>query len=188
LVALTLVALAAGAAVALTDGGPSVFGDETLYVQNAHAIAHLTPLAVDHFPPFYPLLLALGHLTENWHTAMLLVNAAVSAMTVPAMWFLARTLRLPHSWVPVALVALMPFQGVYSGYLLAENAGVPLLLLCVTIAIRGKSREATLLGLALAALHLTKYLYAPAVVLLLIIWTLRLGKVVDPAQGDLEER
>jgi len=174
IVALTLVAVAVGALVAVKDVGPYYFGDETVYLRNAEALATFSWYADAHYPPFYPLLISLGLHTADWYLAMLLINTAISATTVPIMWFLAGSLGLRHQWIPTALAALLPFQAVFSGFLLSENASVPLVLLCTALAVRGRRREAPWFGLALAALHLTKYLFAPAVVLFLLVWALRL--------------
>lgn len=172
----TFTALALGLVVALHDAGPSIFGDELIYARNAQAIAALRADTDPHFPPFYSALLALGTLLPDGYRGMLLINAVVSALTVPAMELLARSIRLRRPWVPVAVSALLPFHGVYAGYLMSENVSVPLFILGVALALRGRRSDAAYLGLALGALHLTKYLFAPAVILLLGVWLARLAR------------
>ncbi len=170
-----------GVVVAVQDGGPSVFGDEQIYADNARAIAELRAYASAHYPPVYPIVLAAGLvLSGGSYLGMLLAGSVASALAVPAMWWLARSLELRHRWLPVALVALAPFQSVMAGYLLSENASPTVALLAVTLAVRGRRREAPWFGVSLAALHLTKYLFAPMVLVLLVTWWLRSGTDVRP--------
>lgn len=178
-VLITAASAVPGLLVALTDGGPSVFGDELLYRDNAHAIATASAYANPHYPPAYSVLLALGYVTEHWFRAMLLLNVVAAAAIVPATWFLARSLQIQRTWIPMALAAVLPFHGAFAGYLLSENLALPLFVLCVALAVRGRRGEAAWLGLALGALHLTRYFFLPAVLLLGLVWVLRVLRTTD---------
>lgn len=174
LAGLTVLALVPGVLVALVDGGPSVFNDELIYWQDSAAVAGWSAYADPHYPPGYPLLLSLGVATADPFRAMLLLNAAASAAVVPAVWFLARVLGMRRAWIPALLAALLPMHGAFTGYLLSENLAVPLFVLCTALAIRGRPSDAVVLGLALGALHLTRFLMLPAVALLAATWLVRL--------------
>jgi hypothetical protein len=177
---LTVLAVLPGVLVALADGGPSVFNDEPIYRDDARSLAGLSAYADAHYPPVYPLLLALGFLTADPYRAMLLLNAAAAASVVPAVWFLARVLAFRRPWIPTLLAALLPFHAAFAGYLLSENLAVPLLVLCVALTVRGRESDALLLGVALGALHLTRFLFLPAVLLLVAVWLARLVREREP--------
>lgn len=171
--ALTLLAALPGVLVALTDGGPSVFMDEAFYRDQAVSIANFGPYANPHYPPVYPALLALAYLTSAPFRAMLVLNVVAGALIVPATWWLASELRLRHRWVPTLLSALLPVHAAFVGYLLSENLALPLFVAGVACAVRGKRRDAIIFGVALGALHLTRYFFLPVIVVLLVVWLLR---------------
>ncbi|MBM7331801.1 hypothetical protein JS562_54630, partial [Agrobacterium sp. S2] len=174
---LTALAMIPGVIVALTDGGPSVFMDEALYRTNADSIAEFGAYAEPHYPPLYPALLALAHLTDHWFRAMLLLNVVAGAMIVPATWLLVRALGMRRAWIPVALSALLPFHGAFAGYLLSENLALPIFVLTAALAVRGRRSEGVWLGIALGALHLTRYFFLPIVPVVAVIWFLRVLRV-----------
>lgn len=173
LVSVTAFAVVPGVLVALVDGGPTVFNDELIYRDDAQSLAGRSAYADPHYPPVYPLLLSVGFATSDPFRTMLVLNAVASAMVVPATWFLARVLGFDRPWIPTVLAALLPVHGAFAGYLLSENLAVAVFVLCVALAVRGRPGDAVVFGLALGALHLTRFIFLPAVVLLAGVWLLR---------------
>mgnify|MGYP001420622174 CR=1 FL=1 len=153
--------------------GPSILNDEYIYKFNAESIFHLQRYADAHYPPAYSIALAPALFFDGWYEAMLVINAFISSMTVPAAWLLAKAAGTRHPLVPAALAAIIPFHAVYPSFLLSENLFVPAFCLALALALRGASAslmEAVLFGLALGLAHMTKYLFLPAVPLLYIGW------------------
>ncbi len=153
--------------------GPSILNDEYLYKFNAESIFLLKKYATAHYPPMYPLVLAPAFLFDAWYETMLVINSLISSLTVPSAWLLARNIGMRNPVVAGAIVALLPFNAVYPGYLLSENLFIPLFCLAIALAIRGGRAgawEGLLFGAVLACTHLTKYLFLPAVPLLYLAW------------------
>ena len=153
--------------------GPSILYDEYIYKFNAEAIFHLQKYADAHYPPAYSIALAPALFFEGWYEAMLVINAFISSMTVPAAWLLAKAAGARHPLVSAALAAVIPFHAVYPSFLLSENLFVPAFCLALALALRGASAspmEGILFGLALGLAHMTKYLFLPAVPLLYLGW------------------
>lgn len=161
---------------ALVAGAPTLFGDESIPRFNAEAMAHLASYATAHYPPVYSLL-ELPFVIEAVHyDAMLVASSAVASLLVPLTWALARTIRVPGAVWAAVLAASMSFHPIYSQFLLAENLGLPLFVGATIIAMRGRRGEAVGLGVLLALLYLTKYLYLPAVPVLLLAWLTMLAR------------
>lgn len=173
LIALALLTLAVVAIrfyLAWVADGPRMYGDELRYKQNAEAIFQMGLYATAHYPPLYSVVIAPALNFFHWYEAMLILSSIASSLVVPATWILARTLNLSAPMALASLAALLPMHAVYSQTLMAENVGVPFFVLAVALAMRGKTRDAFMFGLILALLHLTKYLYLPALPLLFMAW------------------
>jgi hypothetical protein len=153
--------------------GPAILNDEYIYKFNAESIFHLQKYADAHYPPAYSIALAPALFFDRWYEAMLVINAFISSMTVPAAWLLARAAGVRHPLVPAALAAIIPFHAVYPSFLLSENLFVPAFCLALALALRGASasaREGVLFGLVLGLAHMTKYMFLPAAPLLYLGW------------------
>ncbi|MBU1565652.1 MAG: hypothetical protein KJ630_08490 [Proteobacteria bacterium] len=163
--------------LSITAGGPTCFPDEILYRFNATAIFELGKYSDAHYPPFYSLIISPALFFQHWYEGMLVIGSLFSCMVVPATWFLARALKMKNPFLPALISALLPMHAVYSQMLLSENIGMPLFVFAVALAFRGSKREAIGFGLILGLLHLTKYLYLPAVILLFVVWiVVHIGK------------
>ena len=154
--------------------GPSVFLDELLYKINAEAIFDLSKYPSTQYPPAYSITLAPALLFKNWFEAMLVINAFFCSMLVPASWLLARSVGLRHPLLAAMLTALLPMQAIYPHYIMSENLFVPLFVLSTALALRVESKRgpwaALLFGFILGLTHLSKYLFLPAVPLLIAVW------------------
>ena len=166
LVVLTVATMALRMAIAVNDGGPTVYRDETSYIENARALFEFAPSATAHYPPLYSLLLAPGQLAENWYPVTMAISAAASALTVPGAWLLGRSVGLRWPLVAAAVAAALPASLAYAGLLMSENLSTPLFVVALALACRGRAREGWLLGIVLAGLIGTKYLFLPAVLIL----------------------
>lgn len=159
-------------ALSLLTGGPTVFGDETLYYRNAHSLATLEPYYSVHFPPLYSATLAPAFwfgLADPWRAA-LVISAIVGAAVVPATYWLARTAGARRPLAATALCAALVGASAYSQHLMSESLGVPLVVIVVTLALRGRRTPPILMGLAVAALCLTRYIYFPLAIVLPATW------------------
>jgi hypothetical protein len=153
--------------------GPTVFKDELLYRINALAIFNGKQYANAHYPPLYPLALSPAFLFQDWYRAMHVLNAFWSSLLVPATWFLGRTVGLRRPVLAGLLVAAIPFQAVYFRLLMSENMFLPFFVLSLAMALRGGKAgeiEALLFGFVLGCTHLLRYLFLPAVPVLLCAW------------------
>lgn len=166
---------------ALVAGAPTLFGDESIPRFNAEAMAHLAPYATAHYPPVYSLLELPFVIQAVHYDAMLVASSAAASFLVPLTWVLARTIRVPGAGWAAVFAALMSFHPIYSQFLLAENLGLPLFVGATIIAMRGRRGEAVGLGVLLAILYLTKYLYLPAVPVLLLTWLVMLARAGSDA-------
>ena len=170
--ALTVATAAWRVALALLAGGPTLFGDESSYFDNARSLATLTLYANAHFPPLYPAVISPAFwidAADPWRPA-LVISAVVGATTVPAIYWLARTVgaRLPVA--AAALVAALLGTSAYSQQLLSESLGVPLAVVAVTLALRGRRTPPLLVGVVALLLCSTKYLYLPLALVVIATW------------------
>ena len=158
--------------LALQAAGPTIFGDELLYFRNAESLAHLTWYHNAHYPPVYATVLAPAFWTGveiPWRAA-LVISAVVGATVVPAAYWLARTAGARHPIAAAVLAAVLPGTSAFSQNLMSENIGVPLTLVGVTLALRGRRTPPLLMGVAVTLLGLTKYLYLPLALVLVVTW------------------
>lgn len=156
----------------LISTGPTIV-DELLYKFNASTIFDLQKYYTAHYPPAYSLVLAPALFFKDWYEAMLVVNAFLSSLVVPASWFLARSAGIKRPMLAAVLSALLPMHFVFPNILFSENLFVTLFVLAVAIALRGGKRgyiEALAFGFVLGVAHLTKYLFLPALPLLIATW------------------
>ncbi len=173
---LTLLTLAVATVrvwLAIHDGGPTLFFDEGYYLGNARSLFTLEQYSTGHYPPLYSMLIAPGLFAGNWYPVIMAMSAFVSAAVVPATWLLAKSVGLKQPLIAAALVALLPSGAAYATFLMSENLSTSLFVVATALAIRGRTREGPLLGLCIAAVYLTKYLFLPAVPLLVLFWLLR---------------
>lgn len=166
--------------LSINAGGPTCFPDEILYRLNAKAIFEFEKAGTAHYPPLYSFIISPALFFEHWYQGMLFIGSFFSSMVVPATWLLAKTLKMKKPLLPALLSALLPMHAVYSQMMLSENIGVPLFVLAVALALRGRRREALGFGFVLGLLHLAKYLYLPAIILLFVVWMfVHIGKDND---------
>lgn len=157
----------------LNPSSPSIFLDELLYKQNAESIFNLNKYITPHYPPIYSLALAPAFILKDWYHGMLLINTFLSSLLVPATWFLARTVKIQHPIIVAFITAVLPMQAIYPALIMSENLFVPLFVFAVALALRGGVRgniECFVFGIVLFLAHFTKYLFLPALPLLLGIW------------------
>ena len=167
---LTIAVAAVRVRLAVTDGGATLFFDEAYYVENARAIFALGAYSTAHYPPLYSLLLAPGLLAESWYPATMAISAATSALAVPAAWFLARSADFKLPLLAALAVGLLTSAFAYSTFMMSENLSTPIFVLAVALTIRARAQEGWMLGVAATALVLTKYLFLPVAVILIVAY------------------
>lgn len=158
--------------VVAISSGP-IIPDELLYKFNAMAIFSLQKYPFPHYPPVYSAVLAPALFFKNWYEGMLIINAFISSLIVPATWFLARQAGVRHPLIAALLAALLPMHVIYPNLLYSENLFVPLFILATALALRGGKGgfiEALLFGLVLGVVHFTRYLLLPALPILFGVW------------------
>lgn len=167
--------------------GPTCFGDEWLYRRNAEHLFAGTPIPDAHYPPLYSLVLAPAFFLQNWYDAMIRINSLVSTLLAVPVWLLAREfLDRRTSAVAVLLSLMIPFHLIYPAFILSENLFMPLFVLAVFLAFKGADAGmswAALLGLTLAAAHLTRHIMLPAVFILSAFW-IAIPYVTASARAD----
>lgn len=168
LVLLTLAIVALRVRLAVSDGGATLFFDEAYYIENARAMFALGPYSTAHYPPLYSLLLVPGLAVDSWYSATMAISAAASALTVPAGWFLARSVGLRAPLLAALAIGMLTSAFAYATFLMSENLSTPIFVVAVALAVRARAREGWVLGVAAAALVLTKYLFLPVAVILLV--------------------
>ncbi|PKN88931.1 MAG: hypothetical protein CVU51_02665 [Deltaproteobacteria bacterium HGW-Deltaproteobacteria-1] len=183
LMTFVLFALKAIWVVAISSG--PLIPDELLYKFNALAIFSFQKYPHPHYPPVYPAVLAPAFFFKHWYEGMLIINAFLSSLIVPATWFLARSASVRHPLIAALLASLLPMHIIYPDLLYSENLFVPLFVLATALALRGSKSsliEALAFGFVLGIAHLTRYLFLPALPLLFGVWLYSVssneGKVV----------
>jgi 4-amino-4-deoxy-L-arabinose transferase-like glycosyltransferase len=161
-----------------------VFNDTFYYFRTADLLAHghgfssSVGVPTAQWPPVFPFLLSLlFRVTGSHETAGQVMNAVLGALTVPALYALARkTFARTEATVAAAALALLPGQIMWTDVLLAETL-YALVLVCfflLAIALPPKPWAAAVLGVAIGLAALTRgegLLLIPAV---LAIWWPRL--------------
>ena len=155
--------------------GPSIFKDELYYKQYAQQIFRGEYLTDSGYPPFYPLLLSPAFFFSNWYNAMIWINKILSSLSLIPIWFLARKyLSKDMAAIVVLLAAMSPYQLIYPTYILSENLSIGLFILGLVFSVSGVRKtnyaQSLLLGLVLALCYLTKYLFLPAIPVIIIFW------------------
>lgn len=177
--------------VVLISSGPA-YPDELTYKLNASAIFALQKYATAHYPPLYPSVLAPAFFFKHWYEGMLIINAFLSSLVVPATWLLARTAGIRHPLLAALLAAMLPMHAIYPHLLLSENLFVPLFVLAMALALRGGkcgNAEALAFGFVLGITHLTKYLFLPTLPLLFCAWLYsRSRNMPDTGSQSLRQR
>jgi hypothetical protein len=162
---------------------PTVFFDELLYRQNAEAIFHFNKYGDAIYPPMYPLALTPAFLFSNWYLGMLVINAFLASLLVPAVWFLARTVYIKYALIAALIAAVLPFGAVFPRFIMSENLCVPLFVFATALALRGGKRgnfEGFCFGIVLALAHWTKYLFLPALPVFVGVWMYSHYKITKP--------
>ena len=155
------------------ETGPFIANDEYIYKNNAYLLFQMQGYDNFHYPPLYSILLFPSFLCKNWYSVILVLNAMMSCLVVPATWLLAHSSGVNKPGIPAFLSALIPFHIVYPNYILSENIFVPFFILSFALAMRGfkgKYIEAVCLGVVLAMSHLSKYMFLPALPLFFLVW------------------
>ena len=118
---------------------------------------------------------------------MIRINSLVSTLLAVPVWLLAREfLDRRTSAVAVLLSLMIPFHLIYPAFILSENLFMPLFVLAVFLAFKGADAGmswAALLGLTLAAAHLTRHIMLPAVFILSAFW-IAIPYVTASARAD----
>ncbi len=156
--------------------GPHIFGDELLYKIYAQNIFNLKPYSSAHFPPLYPMFLSLAFLSKKyWYEWMIFINIVLSSSIIFPVYLIGKGL-LPKQavFIPVVIVALLPFHVVYPSLLMSENLAISIFLFAIYFALIHNRNllSAAMLGVFLALSYLTKYLFLPAIPFLIVVWWL----------------
>jgi len=186
-----LCAIAAGVH-AMSPSPVGVFYDDAMYVALAKAIAHGQGYAyinlpgapaATHYPPIYPLFLALlWRIAPSFPANVVLFKLAnVAFMTLAAVGayvFAGRQLRLPVTWAAAgAIVGAVALPSLYlTSMVLSEPLFLALLIPVLLVSERLVDRETSLarvfaIGAAIGALALVRtfgLLVAPAIVVALV--------------------
>lgn len=174
---------------------PSMFADEYVYAKTAWSLWENHNLLVDgvaqnSLPPLYSIVLAPAYAFPDMRTAYLamkIINAIISSLVIfPAYWLAKELMSKKSALLAALLVGLMPATFSYSGYLMAENLFVPLVLLSAYLMHKYLTKESrtkyiALAGFALSFLlaYLTKamaMIFLPTLFMLLLIAYLQTTK------------
>jgi hypothetical protein len=156
--------------------GPSIFNDEVLYKDFARRIYNGRPYGPDaHYPPLYPLSLSLAFASkEHWYEWMLFINAILSSSIIFPVYLIGkRMLGGEMLFVPVIMVALLPFHAVFPSLVMSENLFLTLFLFAVYLSLICEERNwlfGALVGACSAMAYLTKYLFLPSIPVLIGLW------------------
>lgn len=157
--------------------GPIIMYDELLYKNNALRLFSFQLFAPGEiYPPLYSLILSPAFLFDNWYDSMIVINGLLSSFFLIPVWFLARKfVSPPMAMFLVLLTALLPFQVVYPRFIMSENLAMLLFMSVMVLAVdgtKGSKWRAIVLGLVLGLSFLTKYLFLPAIFIIILYWFL----------------
>jgi hypothetical protein len=161
--------------------GPVVYGDEFFYKEQAYQIFHrqlyVGSLYGLPYPPLYPVSLSLAFLSkEHWYEWMLFINALLSsAIIFPAYLISKRLLPGKVCFLPVIMVALLPFHAIYPSLLMSENLFLVLFLFVIYFSLIRERRgwfSGMLVGVFCALAFMSRYLFLPSIPLLIGLWWL----------------
>ena len=154
---------------------PRIFRDEVLHWQLARSFVTHQPFlvsgeVVDYPAVLYPAILSLGLHTSDLHAAFHAAQA-LNALMVSAVVFgaygLARELVSHREAMIVALLAGLAPGGVYSVFIMEENAYYPAFVLscwlCWRVLVRGRWDDAAACAVALGLTYFAKPLAVPLV-------------------------
>ena len=154
--------------------GPTIFGDELMYRDDAQRLFKGMVFSTAHYPPLYPIFLAPAFFFDNWYDLMKIINGVLSSLLIIPLWFIARKFISPTtSAFTVLLAALLPFQAIYPNFILAENLYLPLFLIAVFLTLEGiqnSKKQAFIFGSVLAGCFLTKYIFLPMIPVFVLFW------------------
>jgi 4-amino-4-deoxy-L-arabinose transferase-like glycosyltransferase len=120
--------------------GPSVFSDGFIYSKIAQSIYETGKISIynipsNSHPPLYSLLLSLSYIANNMEITyyiMKLINVFVSTTLIIPVWLLAKEfLNKKNSLLITLLIGIMPFNFIFSGFIMSENLFFPLTLFTV---------------------------------------------------------
>jgi hypothetical protein len=177
--------------------GPAVLGDEIIYKLFAQRIMEFKPYVVSkyfdyrfgadpHFPPGYPLFLAIvGWFTStNPIHAMKIANIVAATLVMFPVYGIAKEITSKPAALGAAIVAgAVPYQFFFPPVLMAENISVTLTVAAFYLALRSGRNERTnaiAFGLCLAANYLTKFSFLPIAPFPVLIFALRQWSLTDP--------
>lgn len=164
--------------------GPSVFGDEMIYMDAARALAGFDPPTIRDEPygfgPIYPLLLApvlaLAPGEPAGYDLVKAVNAVLFALAAIPVYLLGRRL-LPAAWsFAVALLSIAAPSALYTGFVLTE--GLSYLLACSALLGIALVLERPTIGRQLGAVAVIGLSVATRAQLVALAATLVLGLAV----------
>ena len=158
--------------------GPTIFGDEYVYIDNARNFFKLLSIKRAVYPPIYSILLIPAvNMSANWYRAIVLTNIFLSSLIVFPFWmFSKKNLSTVGQMVAMALLFFSPINFSYHNYALAENIFVVLFMLSVYLSIYSYNKnflQRFIFGLVLGLSYLTKYLFLPSIFVFLFIWIIR---------------
>lgn len=162
----------------LNSTGPTIFGDEFLYMHFAQRMFTGQPYDhYAHYPPMYPLSLSLAFLSKtHWYETMLFINTLLSSSILFPVYLISKRMLPGHvSFLPVIMVALLPFHAVYPSLLISENLFLLVFLFSVYVSLIWEKRNwlaGVLVGVSSAVAYMTKYLFLPSIPFLLGLWWL----------------
>jgi hypothetical protein len=116
---------------------PSAPSDDYMYAKMAWSFFHHGSLSVhgvpsNQYPPLYPIMISLSYLATDMRTAFFLmkfINILLSSLIILPAFFLAREFFDDNKSLIIAIIiAVMPSNFSFSGYILAENLFYPLFL------------------------------------------------------------
>jgi len=158
--------------------GPFLFLDELLYKLNSKALFNRQSYYSVHYPPLYPLTLALAFFSQgSWYTWMLAINCLISSAIVFPVWLIGiRVLPASMALAATMISALMPYHFIYPRMIMSENLFLPIFLFTVYLVLSAKNRfwlADIVTGCSLALAYLTRYIFLVAIPVLLAVWWLR---------------
>lgn len=115
--------------------GPEILGDEVYYKDLAWAFYHLDlfKIKIANVPYVYPIILSPAYLFgDNFHIAMLIINAFLSSLLVFPVWLLSRIfLERKYAIFPAIISTFLPYHTTFPQTVMTENLFFPVFVMAV---------------------------------------------------------
>lgn len=159
--------------------GPTIFGDEYLYIRIARRLLNNKFINSVQYPPLYSILLLPAIISKNnWYEFSIYLNIIFSSLVIFPAWLISKKMLSKIGiLVTSILISLLPFHIAYPGYIMSENLFVSINLLAIylfLVSYKKSFNKRFIFGVILGLCYLTKYLFLPSIIIFLLIWSIRI--------------